>query len=131
MIRVFPRSIRSTTDSRYGDTASRHSSTSSIDSAYNFLLPLLPIALKRKIVQKNAPVIGKSGPIRTCVDFKFTSSASKSNLTSSIYSTNQLFIWFPPSPQNRQKSPKTTTNKSGGQNFEALCFSIFFMKDHS
>ena len=45
----------------------------------------------------------KPGPIRTCVDSKYTNTGSRSNLTSSIASTNQLFIRSLSSSQNRQK----------------------------
>ena len=112
-IRIFPGSIRPTTDSSYGGTGSIWSSTSSIDSTCYFSSTLLLVALKRKILQKRSKkmqkIVEKPGPIRTCVDSKSISTGSRSNLTSSIYSTNQLFIWSLSSFPNHQNPSKTTT----------------------
>ena len=41
---------------------------------------------------KKAPIMEEHEPIHTCIDSKFTSTGSRSNLTISIDSTYQLFI---------------------------------------
>ena len=52
-IRVYLGLICPTTDSSYDDTASRYSSTGSIDSASHLFCPLPLVALKRKLQQKS------------------------------------------------------------------------------
>ena len=63
----------------------------------------------------------KPGPIRTCVYSKYISTGSRSNMTSSIDSINQLFMRSLPSPQNRQKPSEITTNYGKPRTNSYLC----------
>ena len=100
-------SIRTYVDSKSASTGFSSKLTSSIDSTYYFFALAFQVPQNAKNLQKSSHKLQKNlGPIYTCVDSKLTNTCSRSNLTSSINFTNQMFHLAPfLSP----KSPKIIT----------------------